>query len=722
MKLFIPLGLTLLCSALAHAAPLKQATFTRVVNDVKLLPDQKQPVPAKVGDLVSGTTSVTTGVQSRAELKFADNSLTRLGANSVFTIEQGTRNVDLKQGVMLLQVPKQLGGAKVRTAAVTAAVTGTTVMIEYQPDGYVKVIVLEGEVDLFQNEDPSVFRTITSGDMIIMKPNAKQIPMPVQVDLQRLKQTSKLTDDKEFGVLGNDKSLKQADDQQSQQKKTGELSETALMIPGQGNTVVVDADRIRDLFQNVTITTPETQDTEDEDPPVPASKAGVPKTLGGVAVIDNKTLIITDPSIRTRFSGTLATGQGKIYRPGTDASIGMGFFGSITRRLGPDDLGPIPTLDQKFREAGTWGAFKFEEAYLVGSPNVDTRGGPTNLLLASNTDFTLTSTDPFNIESGDTGNWDLGVTTLRNVAILARNNIYVEPGYTITGTNQNLYLYTQVASTDDYGEGEGPYYSNIVETSSGDIEIYSPSTAFSIPGGTVELHAARDLDIYGPLAANIPTQIQARKVELSADRDVSIGSNAGIKAAESLKVRAGRNINIYDSTILRRLSNTDLLSIQLYAQTGDISSLGYDGSPVTMEGSTVDLEARLGHITLDHTNISADYLRVQTLGPDGTIFIGNSNLSATQSMNIYAQGANGMVRFVADSRLSGPNVGIAGNTVQVDSGVRVDVTNPNSFNVYSNNENFNRTGWGNFTTSGSTINFVPPGNTGAKKGSFNSRP
>jgi len=66
-------------------------------------------------------------------------------------------------------------------------VTGTTIMIEYQPDGYVKMIVLEGEMDVFLNNEPSTFRTIEAGDMIIMKPNATFIPEPVQVDLDRLK-------------------------------------------------------------------------------------------------------------------------------------------------------------------------------------------------------------------------------------------------------------------------------------------------------------------------------------------------------------------------------------------------------------------------------------------------------------------------------------------------------------------------------------------------------
>ena len=116
---------------------------------------------------------------------------------------------------MLMQVPKQLGGARIRTAAVTAAVTGTTLMVEHEPNGYIKIIVLEGEVDVYLNRDHSVFRTLKSGDMLIMKPDATFIPEPVQVDLKRLKQTSLLTSINEFGPLGDEEPFRQADELQN---------------------------------------------------------------------------------------------------------------------------------------------------------------------------------------------------------------------------------------------------------------------------------------------------------------------------------------------------------------------------------------------------------------------------------------------------------------------------------------------------------------------------
>ena len=166
----------LACAASAKAASLKQAEFTRVINDVRLLPAPQQALPAKVGDKITGTTAVSTGVASRAELRFPDKTLTRIGSNSVFKLDQADRTVNLEQGVILLQVPKQIGGAKVRTAAVTAAVTGTSCIVERTPDGFIKIIVLEGVVDVYFNNDPSNLITLVAGDILIFREDAKRVP------------------------------------------------------------------------------------------------------------------------------------------------------------------------------------------------------------------------------------------------------------------------------------------------------------------------------------------------------------------------------------------------------------------------------------------------------------------------------------------------------------------------------------------------------------------
>ncbi|MCX7826026.1 MAG: FecR family protein, partial [Verrucomicrobiae bacterium] len=53
------------------------------------------------------------------------STLTRLGSNSIFTFDPEKRELNLKRGVLLFDMQKGLGGARIRTASITAAIEGT---------------------------------------------------------------------------------------------------------------------------------------------------------------------------------------------------------------------------------------------------------------------------------------------------------------------------------------------------------------------------------------------------------------------------------------------------------------------------------------------------------------------------------------------------------------------------------------------------------------------
>jgi hypothetical protein len=81
--------------ATSSASELKEARVSQVIKDVKLLPAQAAPRPAVVSDAVRDGTAVRTGVDSRAELTFTDQTMARLGANTIFSFREGTRNLEL---------------------------------------------------------------------------------------------------------------------------------------------------------------------------------------------------------------------------------------------------------------------------------------------------------------------------------------------------------------------------------------------------------------------------------------------------------------------------------------------------------------------------------------------------------------------------------------------------------------------------------------------------
>src|SRR5437762_4149990 len=225
------------------AAQLKEAQVTQVVKDVKLLPTGAAARPAAVSDEVRDGTAVRTGVDSRSELKFTDQTLARLGANTLFSFSEGTRNLNLQDGAMLLRVPKGAGGAKINSSAVTAAITGTTVMLETHAstkknkNSYYKFIVLEGTARLYLPGRLGESTLVKAEQMIIMRLDSKMIPEPVDVDIQKITQSSLLITG--FGPLGSETLIAFERTRQNEQKNSGELIETNLVIYGGGTNVVL---------------------------------------------------------------------------------------------------------------------------------------------------------------------------------------------------------------------------------------------------------------------------------------------------------------------------------------------------------------------------------------------------------------------------------------------------------------------------------------------------
>src|SRR5439155_14287533 len=78
-----------------------------------------------------------------------DQSITRLGEKTIFSVGGGARTIDLGSGQFLLYVPKKAGGAKVKMWPVTAAITGTTVLGNVDPGGVITFIVLEGSACIY---------------------------------------------------------------------------------------------------------------------------------------------------------------------------------------------------------------------------------------------------------------------------------------------------------------------------------------------------------------------------------------------------------------------------------------------------------------------------------------------------------------------------------------------------------------------------------------------
>ena len=165
------------------AEDLAEAKVTQVVQDVKVVPAGAVPRPVAVNETVRQGNAVQTGAQSRSELTFKDETITRLGEKTIYNIGGG-RTIDLGSGQFLLYVPKNKGGAKVKMGPVTAAITGTTVLGNVLPNGLVQFTVLEGTACIHLESVGQAVQ-VNGGQMLVYDPVYGRLEDPVEVDLQQ---------------------------------------------------------------------------------------------------------------------------------------------------------------------------------------------------------------------------------------------------------------------------------------------------------------------------------------------------------------------------------------------------------------------------------------------------------------------------------------------------------------------------------------------------------
>ncbi|MEO8351061.1 MAG: FecR family protein [Chthoniobacteraceae bacterium] len=124
--------------------PFTEAKVTRLQNKVEYGPGRGVATrPARVADLVKADNYLLTETDSRAELQYPDGTLVRIGQNTVFTFEAESRTLTLEKGSLIFHIPKGSGGGTIRTASITAAITGTVGKVS--PN---LIAILEGEITL----------------------------------------------------------------------------------------------------------------------------------------------------------------------------------------------------------------------------------------------------------------------------------------------------------------------------------------------------------------------------------------------------------------------------------------------------------------------------------------------------------------------------------------------------------------------------------------------
>lgn len=179
---------------------------------------------ASVGDRVSEENGIITGADSRVELTFDNQGVTRLGANAALTVK--SKNViELSRGALLLDFPGNTKG-KVQAGAVSVVAGRAIAILEYHPTVF-KLLVLEGAARLYRPAKLGDSVLVHPGEMIFGNATAP-LTDPVNFDIERFVKTCPLVQD--FLPLSDERLMTDASERQQKAKSKNRLIDTNLVI------------------------------------------------------------------------------------------------------------------------------------------------------------------------------------------------------------------------------------------------------------------------------------------------------------------------------------------------------------------------------------------------------------------------------------------------------------------------------------------------------------
>ncbi len=613
----------------AMAAELTGAHVSQVIQDVRLLGSSAAPRPAAVNDNVGDGMAVRTGAASRAELTFSDLTITRLGENTVFSFKAATRELNLANGAVLVQVPKKGADAHITTTVATAAVSGGTGLFEFNKGVPAKLLILEGSGRLCSESHPDECEIVHGGEMGMVSVDG-HLTQPTKFNAERLYKTSKLIVG--FRPLPNEDLILATIDDQS--------LATISSSPPPSKDVI-------DVVSQSTVASSSPSPAPSAAPTGTPSEFGPPPTVTSPNpyVIAGGTTITTDPAITTNG----VTDFGKIYRgQAVDGPVSAWAFGSTS------SFDTASGFDNSVKTSGA--AFKFTSLQLTGDPTVSTLNGEIDLGL-------------------------IGVNGITSGA----------PGGTLTfGGIHGLGLWTQNGSIN-LGSGisfVGEHDLNFYARGSGsNLTVASPIT-----GNTnLEMRAEGNIQVNGAvntaqflsyaggdfLAGSGPITATG-SIDIHADHDVNFNLSQfseGTNSSQTVTLDAGNNVNIDTSGDGATLT-TETLTI---AGGGDVN-IGLN-NPVTINAVTISLSAA------NNLNWSGGTLSATATNSDGNVSISagqainvTNNLDIERTNGGRASGLNVTLNAGTDLSVGG-NLSVSTDISNLTTGANIGITAGGNFTV-----------------------------------------
>lgn len=624
-------GCVLFCSFVfvhpAAAEDLRAAHVSQIINDVKLLPGQAAARPAVVNDSIGAGTAVRTGVDSRTELTFSDLTITRLGANTVFSFNGGARQVDLGSGAVLVQVPRNGAEVKIRTAAVTAAITGGTALFESHKGLPTKLLMLEGIGRFYPNGHPENAAIVHGGEMVMMTPDGR-ITRPTKFNAALVYKTSKLITS--FPTLPNADLI------------LAVIAEQQLEMAQQSSGTISD-DSIDKRDQAITASTTSVSSGAKFGPPTAI-------TIPNPYLITSGTVINTDPMITTNG----VTDFGKIYR-------GAAIDGPLPTWLGssPSSFDSVDFFDSNgggfispSADSLPIPGFLFAALQLDGDPTVLNASGYPTLGLVSQGDITTSASGTVFTFGG-----------MQQVGLIALNGSITLSGVSFANFGE-LFVYARGSASD--------------------IIFDAPVSNLN----RVQLRAERLIEVDAPISVT-GTLPDHRGFKALAGRGITINSSI-TSTGGGITLQSLLGISISSTAQLQTLLDSMGNSGNIIILADNDTTLSVSGT-VQATQAEVDIRhnGATGITSLDNATIHGDVVKISALGTNGVLNIGTGNvLNADTILKLYATGSNGTLNFLSSVTLSSPTNILAANTINISQGVLVTINSAQQADVFTNNPNY----------------------------------
>ena len=543
----------------ADGAPLQSARVSQVIRDVSLLRSNAAASPASLNDEVRLGMAVRTGGQSRAELTFGDLTITRLGENTIFSLNEGTRQLHVEHGSVLLEVPPGAASVKIISSVATAGVSGGTAMFGSGPPA--KFMVLEGVGTFYPTGHPEEAVTLHGGDMVTLSADGHLVT--AKFDVKAVMETSQLIVD--FPDLANLPLILQVIDQQTTQSNPGTTQ------PPPKDIIDVTSQNSAANPVIIALTAPPT-------PTGTPSEFGSPSTIASPNpyVITSGTTISTDPTITTNG----VTDFGKIYRgPALDGSEFNFLFGSTSSF--------DTTIMNFFNGSGNFvpvAVFKFSNLELAGNPTIVipsgaatklgfvsvgdiTSGAPGGTLTFNGIDRVFFATQDGSINLGP----EIAFSGISHLTFYAR------------GTSSNLTLASPISGADVvHLDSQGTVQINGDITAGTEFRSFSGGDFLSgsgkVTAENIDIESLSNLNINASQFPNPPTF--GGLVNLNAANTLNLAIDRGGGFGWDTLTAQATTINITSPTpVTFDFSNSS--SVTFTAGTGGINAPNIDfvGSP-----------------------------------------------------------------------------------------------------------------------------------------------